>query len=241
MSFTFSSICCQFFFCGMVEVLSIHQGWVWVRNHDLVSPSLRLHLTFLFSHTVKWDISTGINLEIFSFHQYHLWAYNFNCLYSTNLFLNCICNFLLAQSVGKISPHLPHTTHWVLYMDPLLEPNRKRGSKYQLKFYKKLQAIKKQRAEKYQLCEIYIHTIGQALCNTDIDSDNHYFWDKDNYDGIPVFTGPDEHDDWIDAGDDEPPLDQAYLDHISKEVVDECLKRDRPKGVSPNISMISKN
>jgi hypothetical protein len=51
-------------------------------------------------------------------------------------------------------------------------------------------------------------------------------------------------DDWIDAlaedNDSEPPLDQAYLDNISEAVIDECLKRERPKGVSPEVRVILK-
>ena len=50
----------------------------------------------------------------------------------------------------------------------------------------------------------------------------------------------DEHNNWIDTGDNEP-LDQAYLDHISKEVIGKHLKRDRPKGVSLKICTILKS
>jgi len=57
----------------------------------------------------------------------------------------------------------------------------------------------------------------------------------------PGVAEPNEANDWIDAGDNEPPLDQAYLDHISKGVIDERLKRERPKGVSPKVCAILKS
>ena len=44
---------------------------------------------------------------------------------------------------------------------------------------------------------------------------------------------PDEDNEWFGTEDNEPPLEQAYLDHISDGVIDERLKRERPKGVSP--------
>ncbi|KAF8804837.1 hypothetical protein BYT27DRAFT_7225178 [Phlegmacium glaucopus] len=117
-------------------------------------------------------------------------------------------------------------------MDPLLEPNRKRGAKYQLKFYKEPQVIKRPRMEKYYSYVKYTSTLlggvsaTQSSIQTTIIAES-----EDNV--MPGYSEPDESNDWIDAGDNEPPLDQAYLDHISKAVINECLKRERPKGVSP--------
>lgn len=57
----------------------------------------------------------------------------------------------------------------------------------------------------------------------------------------PDVAEPDEARDWIDTGDNDPPLDQAYLDHISQGVINERLKKERPKGVSPNVCALLKN
>ena len=125
-------------------------------------------------------------------------------------------------------------------MDPLLEPNRKKGSKYQLKFYKEPHAIKKPRTEKYHSYVKYISTplggvsAAQSSIQTTVTagSEDHM---------MPGVAGPDEDENWFDAGDNEPPLEQAYLDHISEGVIDERLKRERPKGVSPKVCPILKS
>ena len=127
-------------------------------------------------------------------------------------------------------------------MDPLLEPNRKRGSKYQLKFYKEPQVIKRSRTEKYHSYVKYTSTpltgvsAAQSSIQTTVNAGS-----EDNT--MPGVGGPDESNDnnWIDAGDNEPPVEQAYLDHISEGVIDERLKRERPKGVSPKVCAILKS
>jgi hypothetical protein len=125
-------------------------------------------------------------------------------------------------------------------MDPLFETNRKKNSKYQLRFYKEPQAIKRPRTEKYHSYVKYTSTpLGglsatQSSIQTTVNAES-----EDNV--TPGVAGPDEDNDWIDTGDNEPPLDQAYLDHISEGVIDERRKRERPKGVSPKVSPILKN
>jgi hypothetical protein len=128
--------------------------------------------------------------------------------------------------VGKNNPHAHHSSLLVQWT-PLFETNRKRGSKYQLKFFKAPQAIKRP-GKKHHSYVKYISTqlgevsVAQSSVQTTGSEDN-------------VVHELDKGDDWIDAGNDELPLDQAYLDHISKEVVDERVKRVRPKGVSPKV------
>lgn len=110
-------------------------------------------------------------------------------------------------------------------MDPLFKPNRKRGSKsYQLNFYK--EPTKRHSYNKYTAKPCGGVSATQSSIQTTViaGSENNV---------TPGVAGSDE-DDWIDIGDNEPPLEQAYLDHISDGVIDERLKRERPKGVSPN-------
>jgi hypothetical protein len=130
--------------------------------------------------------------------------------------------------------------HLLRTMDPLLEPNRKKGSKYQLKFYKEPQAIKRQRAEKYHSYVKYISTPLGGVSATHSSIQTTVIAENDD-NAMPVVADPDEHNDLIDAGNNEPPLDQAYLDHISEEVIDERLKRDRPKWVSFKVCVILKS
>jgi hypothetical protein len=111
-------------------------------------------------------------------------------------------------------------------MDPLLEPKRKRGSKsYQLKFYK--EPTKRHSYIKYTSKPLGGVSATQSSIQTAVIAGS-----KNNVTPGVQVAGPDE-DDWIDTGDNEPPLEQAYLDHISDGVIDERLKRERPKGVSP--------
>jgi hypothetical protein len=128
-------------------------------------------------------------------------------------------------------------------MDPLLEPNRKKGSKYQLKFYKEPQAIRKKRTEKYHSYVKYISTPLGGVSATQSSILTTVSGENEN-NTMPGVAEPDEGntDNWFDAADsdNEPPLDQAYLEHISKTVIDERLKRERPKGVSPKVRMILK-
>src|ERR1700678_1038431 len=121
-------------------------------------------------------------------------------------------------------------------MDPLLEPNRKKGSRYQLKFYKEPQAIKRPRTEKYHS---YVKYVSTPLGGVPAMQSSVIAGSEDNV--TPGVAEPNEANDWIDAGDNEPPLDQAYLDHISKGVIDERLKRERQKGVSPKVCAILKS
>ena len=118
-------------------------------------------------------------------------------------------------------------------MDPLLEPNRKRGSKsYQLKFYK--EPTKRYSYVKYSSTPLGGVSTTQSSIQTTVIPRN-----EDNVTpGVAVLDGD---NDWNDAGDNEPPLEQAYLDHISDGVIDERLKRERPKGVSPNVCTILKS
>ena len=127
-------------------------------------------------------------------------------------------------------------------MDPLFEPNRKKGSKYQLKFYKEPQAKKRPRTEKDHSYVKFISTrfggvsVAQSSIQTTVISGS-----EDNV--TPgVISEPveleDFDNDWIDVQDNEPPLEQAYLDHISEGATDERLKRERPKGVSPKVHEI---
>ena len=145
-------------------------------------------------------------------------------------------------------PVLARTTYLALLvasrtMDPLLEPNRKKRSKYQLKFYKEPQAIRKTRTEKYHRYVKYISTPLNGVSATQSSILTTVIGENEN-NTMPGVAEPDEGntDNWIDAGDldNEPPLDQAYLEHISKTVIDERLKRERPKGVSPKVRMILK-
>jgi hypothetical protein len=126
-------------------------------------------------------------------------------------------------------------------MDPLFEPNRKKkGSKYQLKFYKEPQAKKRPRTEKDHRYVKFTSTqfggvsVAQSSIQTTVISGS-----EDNV-TAGVTAGPVEDDDnaWIDVQDNEPPLEQAYLDHISEGAIDERLKRERPKGVSPKVRAI---
>ena len=110
-------------------------------------------------------------------------------------------------------------------MDLPLEPNRKRGSKsYQLKFYK--EPTKRHSYIKYTSKPLGGISATQSSIQTTViaGSENNE---------TPRVDGPEEDNDRIDMGDNEPPLEQAYLDHISDGVIDERLKRERPKGVSP--------
>lgn len=106
-------------------------------------------------------------------------------------------------------------------MDP---PKRKRGSKsYQLKFYK--EPTKKHSYIKYRSKPLG----GVSATQTSIQTTAIAGSENNETPGV---DGPDEDNDWIDTGDNEPPLEQAYLDHISDGIIDERLKRERPKGVS---------
>jgi hypothetical protein len=117
-------------------------------------------------------------------------------------------------------------------MDPLLEPNRKRGSKsYQLKFYR--EPTKKRAYDKYKSTPLGGVSTAQSSFQTTVIAGS-----KDK--ATPGVAGPDEYNDWFDA-ENEPPLEQAYLDHISERVIDERLKRERPKGVSPKVCAILKS
>ena len=103
-----------------------------------------------------------------------------------------------------------------------MEPKRKRSSKsYQLKFYK--EPTKRHSYTKYTSKPLGGVSATQSSIQTTViaGSENNV---------TPGVAGPDED---IDTGDNEPPLEQAYLDHISDRVIDESLKRERPKGVSP--------
>lgn len=118
-------------------------------------------------------------------------------------------------------------------MDPLLEPNRKRGSKsYQLKFYK--EPTKRYSYVKYSSTPLGGVSATQSSIQTTVTGGS-----EENV--TPGVAGPDEDNDWIGAGDSEPPLEQAYLDHISDKVIDERLKRERPKGVSFKVCTILKS
>jgi hypothetical protein len=107
-------------------------------------------------------------------------------------------------------------------------PKKKRGSKYQLKFYK--EPTKTHSYIKYTSKPLGGVSATQSSIQTTViaGSENNV---------TPGVTGPDEND-WIDTGDNEPPLEQAYLDHISEGATDERLKRERPKGVSPKVHKI---
>lgn len=119
-------------------------------------------------------------------------------------------------------------------MDPLLEPNRKKGSKYQLKFYKEPQTIKRPRTEKDHSYVKYLSTPSTPFklggVSATQSSFKKTFIAEDNV--TPGVPEPDEDIYWNDAGDNEPALDHAYLYHISEGVTDERQKRERPKGVS---------
>jgi hypothetical protein len=121
-------------------------------------------------------------------------------------------------------------------MDPLLEPNRKKASKYQLKFYKELQPKKKPTKSylKYASTPLGGVSVTHSSIQTSVLAGSE---DR----ATPEVAEPDEGIAWIDTGDNEPPLEQAYLDHISNGVIDERLKKERPKGVSPNVCAILKN
>ena len=117
-------------------------------------------------------------------------------------------------------------------MDPLLETNRKKKSKYQLKFYKDPQTIKKPRTEKDHRYVKYLSkplggvSAEQSSIKTTIIAEC-----KDVTSGVAEL---DEENFWNEAGDNKP-LDQAYLNHISEGVADERQKRERPKGVSHKV------
>jgi hypothetical protein len=111
-----------------------------------------------------------------------------------------------------------------------------------LKFYKEPQAIKRQRAEKCHNYVKYISTPFGGVSATQSSIQTTVIA-KSEDNAIPAVAEPDavaeldECNNWIDEDDNErykPPLDPAYLEHISREVADsdEHLKRDRPKGVS---------
>ena len=124
-------------------------------------------------------------------------------------------------------------------MDPLLEPNRKKGSKYQLKFYKEPQVIKRKHHSyvKYISTPLGGVSATQSSIQTTVIAES-----EDN--AMPVIAEPDECSNFFDADGNEPTLDLAYQDHISGEVPDEHLKRDRPKGVSrvsPKVCVILKS
>jgi hypothetical protein len=128
-------------------------------------------------------------------------------------------------------------------MDPLLEPNRKKRSKYQLKFYKEPQARRKKRTAKYHSYVKYISTPLGGVSATQSSILTTVIGENENNMMAGVAEPDEGHtENWIDAGDsdNEPPLDQAYLEHISKPVMDDRLKRERPKGVSPKVRMILK-
>jgi hypothetical protein len=125
-------------------------------------------------------------------------------------------------------------------MDPLFETHRKKSSKYQLKFYKEPQVKKKTRTEKDHSYVKFLSTqfggvsVVQSSIQTTVISGS-----EDNVTpGVTAGPVEDNDNDWIDAQDNEPPLEQAYLDHISEGVIDERLKRERPKGVSPEVRAI---
>ena len=124
-------------------------------------------------------------------------------------------------------------------MNPLLEPNRKKGSKYQLKFFKDPQAIKRQKNYSYVRYTSTPFAFGHGGVFTTQSSIQTAIITESEDSVMPIVAELDEHNNWIDTGDNEP-LDQAYLDHISEEVIDEHLKRDRPKGVSLKICTILK-
>ena len=120
-------------------------------------------------------------------------------------------------------------------MDLLFETNRKKASKYQLKFYKEPpQAVKRPRTEKNHSYVKYISTPlgGVSATQSSIQTLATIIAGTEDHGRLGI-ARPDEHNDWIDTGDHEPPLDQAYLNHISEGVTDERQKRERPKGVSP--------
>jgi hypothetical protein len=127
-------------------------------------------------------------------------------------------------------------------MNPLLETNRKKGSKYQLSFYKEPQVIKK-KTQKYHSYVKYISKPSGGVSATHSSIQTTVIAEsEENLE--PGVAEQVQGDDWIDAlaedNDSEPPLDQAYLDNISEAVIDECLKRERPKGVSPEVRVILK-
>ena len=140
--------------------------------------------------------------------------------------------------MGKL--HLLWTTHRFSFrtMDPLLEPNRKKGSKYQLKFYKEPQTIKRPRTEKDHSYVKYLSTpfkLGGVSATQSSFKTTFIAGSEDNVTPLAGVAQPDEDNYWNEARDNEPPLDQAYLDHISEGVTDERQKRERPKGVSHKI------
>ena len=121
-------------------------------------------------------------------------------------------------------------------MDPLLETNRKKKSKYQLKFYKDPQTIKKPRTEKDHRYVKYrskplggVSATQSSIKTTVIDEGK-----DDVTPGVAELDEENLWNEWNEAGDNEP-LDQAYLNHISEGVVDERQKRERPKGVSHKV------
>lgn len=119
-------------------------------------------------------------------------------------------------------------------MDPLLETNRKKVSKYQLKFYKEPQAITPMRKKKTEKYHSYVKYISTPLCGvsaTQSSIQRTVIAENEN-DMMPGVAEPDGND-WIGEGDNEPALDQAYLDLINDS---EHLIRERPKGVSTNQS-----
>jgi hypothetical protein len=123
-------------------------------------------------------------------------------------------------------------------MDPLLEPNRKKRSKYQLKFYKEPQGKKHHSYVKYTSTPFKLGGVSaaQSSIQTTVIAGS-----ENNVMQGPGVAELDEDNGWIDAGDNDPPLDQAYLDHISEGAIDERLKRERPKGVSPKPCTILKS
>ena len=119
-------------------------------------------------------------------------------------------------------------------MDPFLEPNRKKSSKYQFKFYKEPQTIKRPRTEKDHSYVKYLSTpLGGVSASQSSFKTTVIAGSKEIV--TPRVAEPDGDNYWNDAGDNEPPLDQAYLDHIFEGVTDDCQKRERPKGVSHKV------
>ena len=137
------------------------------------------------------------------------------------------------------------TTYFALFivshtMNLLLEPDRKKGSKYQLKFFKDPQVIKKQKNHSYVRYTSTPFKFGHGGVSATQSSIQTTVITESEDSVMLIVAELDEHNNWIDTGDNEP-LYQAYLDHISKEVIGKHLKRDRPKGVSLKICTILKS
>ena len=152
----------------------------------------------------------------------------------TGTYLDSSASSLLVRFASSKLIYRDFSSHT---MDSLFQPNRKRGSKYQLKFFKE-PTIKKNSNHnyiKYSSTSSAGVSIAHSSIQTKIIAES-----EDN--AISVDAEPDENNDWIDApGDEAPPsLEQAHHDinhhDISDEpeniMIDEGLKRERPKGVS---------